>query len=173
MSIKMKIEKERILVMWCYLWLLALTACGAPVVIDDGDAVTVDCKYSFIDGTSSSASSMQVIAENEWDSWMYDVIMWAKVWDVLTWTINSMEQFPEKYDPSKTQIFPNIIMTEVLGIQNPEIWNEVYVEGFGTGFILEQNVNEEWYNEFLVDFNDPKYYSDVEYEIQIKDIEKR
>ena len=68
---------KRALVLWSYLSLLALAACG-PKVIDDADIVSVDYKYTFADWT--------VI-----EQWSKDFTVWSAgdlAWTEFNWEIN-------------------------------------------------------------------------------------
>ena len=165
--------KKRALVLWAYLWLIALAACG-PKVIDDADVVSVEYVYSFMDSSVAERWVQHLaIGANNKLNWMENVIMWARQDDVFTGQINWKDLYPSEYDAELVQTYPNIIMTEVLWISGPVIWTEVFVETFGSGVVVDQIEDNEWYTSYLVDFNDPKTYSDLNYTLKIIDIEKK
>ena len=65
-----------------------------------------------------------------------------------------------------------MIITEVLWISDPEVWSEVYVESIWNGVITAITTDEDWYFSYTVDFNDPKTYSELSYNIKVTDLEK-
>ena len=71
------------------------------------------------------------------------------------------------------QSYPNIILTEALWISDPEIWTEVYVNSFWTWVIKSIEESGEWYDVYVVEFNDPKTYSELSYSIKVSSVEKR
>ena len=58
-------------------------------------------------------------------------------------------------------------------IDEPTIWTEVEVNSIWSWVIIDIEQNSEWYNEYVVEFNDPKTYSDLSYLIKITNIEKK
>ena len=162
--------KKRALVLGCYLSLLALAACG-PKVIDDSDFVSVDYKYTFRDWTVIEQWTKDFTVWDAWDlTWIEDLVRWAKQDDEFEWKINGNEIF--EYDANKVQSFPNIILTEVMWIENPQIGTEVDVNSAWHGVIMSIEQDEEGYDEYVVDFNDPKTYSELSYSIKVTNIEK-
>lgn len=165
--------KKRALVLWAYLWLIALAACG-PKVIDDADVVSVEYVYSFMDSSVVERWVRHLtIGANEKLNWMEKVIMWARQDDVFTGQINWNDVYISQYDQDLTQTYTNVIMKEVFWIENPMKNVEVFVDTFGTGIIVDEVNDNEWYTSYLVDFNDPKTYSDLNYTLKIIDIEKK
>lgn len=165
--------KKRALVLWAYLWLIALAACG-PKVIDDADVVSVEYVYSFMDSSVVERWVQHLtIGANNKLNWMENVIMWARQDDVFTGQINWKDVYISQYDQDLTQTYTNVIMKEVFWIENPMKNVEVFVDTFGTGIIVDEVNDNEWYPSYLVDFNDPKTYSDLNYTLKIIDIEKK
>ena len=166
-------HKKRALVLWVYLSLLALAACW-PKVIDDSDLVSIDYKYSLADWTVLEEWSDQFIMWDESDyQWLESIVRWAKQDNEFEGKINWWEIYWYAYDKSLIQSYSNLIMTEVLWISNPKISDKVYVESFWDWIITSEGQDEEWYNYYVVDFNDPKTYSDLSYAVKITNIEKR
>ena len=164
-------HKKRALVLWGYLCLLALAACG-PKVVDDADNVSVDYVLSFQDGSVIDEWSQTIVI---WDSeyeWLQSAVLWAKVDDEFSWNIGGAKIYGYLYDANMVQTYPNLIMQEVLSVENPEIWSEVFVNSFGTWVIVDTSKDEEWYDEYTVDFNDPKTYSELSYYVKVINIEK-
>lgn len=165
--------KKRALVLWAYLWLIALAACG-PKVIDDADVVSVEYVYSFMDSSVVERWVQYLtIGANNKLNWMENVIMWARQDDVFTGQINWKDVYISQYDQDLTQTYTNVIMKEVFWIENPMKNVEVFVDTFGTGIIVDEVNDNEWYTSYLVDFNDPKTYSDLNYTLKIVEIEKK
>ena len=163
-------HKKRVLVLWAYLCLLTLAACG-PKVVDDSDLVSFDYKYTLADWTVVEEWSASLIVwENSKYQWLESTITWAKQGDEFNGTIAWWNLYA--YDESKIQSYPNLIMTEVLWISDPKIWDSINVSSFGDGVIVSDGKDDEWYTYWVVDFNDPKTYSDLSYSVKITDIEK-
>ena len=173
-------HKKRALVLWAYLSLLALAACG-PKVIDDSDLVSIDYKYSLVDWTVLEEWSDQFIVWDESDyQWLESIVRWAKQDNEFEGRVNWWEIYGYAYDESLVQSYSNLIMTEVFWVFNPKIWDKVHVESFRDWgeiswdwFITSQGQDEEWYAYYVVDFNNPKTYSDLSYSVKITGIEKR
>ena len=165
--------KKRALVLLGYLSLLALAACW-PKVIDDDDLVSVDYVYTFDDWTVVEQWSKDIVI---WGSgelgWIEEIIRWAKQDDEFQWKIDWSKIYQWEYDLNKVQSYPNIILTEALWISDPEIWTEVYVNSFWTWVIKSIEESGEWYDVYVVEFNDPKTYSELSYSIKVSSVEKR
>lgn len=158
--------------MWGYLSLLALAACG-PKVVDDSDLVSIDYQYTFSDGTVVEQWTKDFVVWDAWDlSWVEDIIRWSKQDEEFTWTINGKEVYKSEYNLNLVQSYPNIILTEVMWIKDPVVWTEVEVNSIWNWVITSIDKNDEWYNEYFVDFNDPKTYTELLYKIKIVSIEK-
>ena len=166
-------HKKSALVLWAYLSLLALAACG-PKVIDDSDLVSIDYGFAFSDWSVVEEWSDQfVVWDNSNYQWLESIVRWAKQNDEFQGTVNWREVFGAEYNESMVQSYSNLIITEVLWIANPKIWDNVHVESFWDWVITSQGQDEEWYGYYVVDFNNPKTYSDLSYSIRITGIEKR
>ena len=164
--------KKRALVLGGYLSLLALAACW-PKVIDDSDLVTIDYKYTFSDWTVVEQWTKDFTVWEAGDlAWVEELIRWAKQDAEFTWTINWREIYQSAYNQNLVQSYPNIILTEVMWIEDPVIWTEVNVNSIWNGVIMSIEKDDEWYDEYVVDFNDPKTYSELSYYIKVTDIEK-
>ena len=164
--------KKRALVLGVYLSLLALAACG-PKVIDDSDLVTIDYKYTFSDWTVVEQWTKDFTVWEAGDlAWVEELIRWAKQDAEFTWSINWREIYQSAYNQNLVQSYPNIILTEVMWIEDPVIWTEVNVNSIWNGVIMSIEKDDEWYDEYVVDFNDPKTYSELSYYIKVTDIEK-
>ena len=162
--------KKRALVLGGYLSLLALAACG-PKVIDDSDLVSIDYKYTFSDWTVVEQWSKDFTVGSAWDlAWIEDLVRWAKVDDEFTWNINWEDLY--EYDPNLVQSYPNIILTEVMWVENPTIWAEVDVNSMWHGIVTNIEKDSDWYDVYVVEFNDPKTYSELSYSIKVTNIEK-
>ena len=165
--------KKRALALWGYLSLLALVACG-PKVIDDSDLVTIDYKYAFSDWTVIEQWTKDFTV---WDAgelaWIEDIVRWAKEEAEFDWTVNWKEIYESEYNQNLVQSYPNIILTEVMWIENPAVWTEVSVNSIWNGVIINIDKDDEWYDEYVVDFNDPKTYSELSYSIKVVKIEKK
>jgi FKBP-type peptidyl-prolyl cis-trans isomerase 2 len=165
-------HKKRALVLWAYLCLLTLAACG-PKVIDDSDLVSFDYKYTLDDWTVVEEwSASLTVWENSKYQWLESTIRWAKQDDEFNGTIAWWDLYGYAYDENMIQSYPNLIMTEVLWISDPKIWDSINVSSFGDGVIVSDGKDDEWYTYWVVDFNDPKTYSDLSYSVKITDIEK-
>jgi hypothetical protein len=165
--------KKRALVLGGYLSLLALAACW-PKVIDDSDLVSIDYKYTFSDWTVVEQWTKDFTVWNAWElAWIEEIVRWAKQDDEFSWVINWKDIYESEYDSSKIQVYPNIILTEVMWIENPTVWTEVEVSSIWNWVITNIEENDEWYNEYEVDFNDPKTYSELSYLIKVANIEKK
>ena len=165
--------KKRALVLGGYLSLLALAACW-PKVIDDSDLVSIDYKYTFSDWTVVEQWTKDFTVWNAWElAWIEEIVRWAKQDDEFSWVINWKDIYESEYDSSKIQVYPNIILTEVMWIENPTVWTEVEVSSIWNWVITNIEESDEWYNEYEVDFNDPKTYSELSYLIKVISIEKK
>ena len=164
--------KKRALVLGGYLSLLALAACG-PKVIDDSDLVSIDYKYTFSDWTVVDQWSTDVTIWEAWDlAWMDNILRWAKQDAEFSWKINWKILYKSEYSPSLVQSYPNIILTEVMWIENPTIWTEVDINSIWHGVITNVEKDSDWYNVYVVEFNEPKTYSELFYSIKVTNIEK-
>ncbi len=165
--------KKRALVLGGYLSLLALAACW-PKVIDDSDLVSIDYKYTFSDWTVVEQWTKDFTVWNAWElAWIEELVRWAKQDDEFSWVINWKEIYESEYDSNKIQKYPNIILTEVMWIEDPTVWTEVEVSSIWNWVITNIEENDEWYNEYEVNFNDPKTYSELSYSIKVTNIEKK
>lgn len=164
--------KKRALVLGGYLSLLALAACG-PKVIDDSDLVSIDYKYTFSDWTLVEQWSEEFTV---WEAgnlaWIEDVVRWAKVDDEFNWKINGKDLYQSEYNPNLVQSYPNIILTEVMWVDNPTIWTEVDVNSIWHWVVTGIEKDDDWYDVYVVEFNDPKTYSELSYTIKVTNIEK-
>lgn len=165
--------KKRALALWCYLSLLALVACW-PKVVDDSDLVSIDYKYVFSDWTVVEEGTKEITIWAAWDSeWIESIIRGAKQDDEFTWMIDWKDIYGSEYDSDKIQSYPNIIMTEVMWIKNPKVWTEVEVSSIWNWIITSVGKDDDWYDEYVVDFNDPKTYLELSYLIKVVKIEKK
>ena len=164
--------KKRALVLGWYLSLLALAACG-PKVIDDADLVSIDYKYTFSDGTVIEQWSEEFTVWEAGDlAWIENIIRGAKAGAEFTWKINWKELYEPEYNPNLVQSYPNIILTEVMWVENPTIWTEVDVNSIWHGVVTNIEKDSDWYDVYVVEFNDPKTYSELSYSIKVTNIEK-
>jgi len=164
--------KKRALVLGWYLSLLALAACG-PKVIDDSDLVSIDYKYTFSDWTVIEQWSEDfTVWDTEDLAWIENIVRWAKIDDEFNWKINGKELYKSEYNPNLVQSYPNIILTEVMWVENPTIWTEVDVNSVWHGVITNIEKDNNWYNVYVVEFNNPKTYSELSYYIKVTNIEK-
>ena len=164
---------KRALVLWSYLSLLALAACG-PKVIDDADIVSVDYKYTFADWTVIEQWSKDFTVWSAGDlAWIEDIVRWAKVDAEFDWEINWKKLYKSEYNPNLVQSYSNIILTEVMWVSDPKVWTEIDVNSIWHGVITSIEKDSDWYDAYLVEFNDPKTYSDLSYSIKVTNIEKK
>ena len=133
------------------------------------DIVSVRYAYSFENWDLIDRGTEKVIA---WSWWLQSIILQANVWDVLEWSVSWKNIYHSEYDEMRVQSFANIIMTEVLNIDNPEVWTEVYVESIWTWSIVDITHDDEWYKSYIVDFNDAKTYKTLLYKLEILSIER-
>ena len=164
-------QHKKIIFMSLLLWLSTLTACG-PKAIDDSDLVSIDYKYAFSDWTIIEQWSKDITMWNSNDTWIENIINWAKQDEEFTWIINWKEAYKSEYNPNKVQSFPNIILTEVMWISEPQIWTEIEVDSIWNWIITSIEKDSEWYDSYVVEFNELKTYSDLSYYIKITNIEK-
>ena len=166
-------HKKRALVLWIYLSLLALAACG-PKVIDDSDIVSIDYKYTFSDWTLIKQWAADFVMWEDSDfQWLESVVRWAKQDEEFNGVVNGKEVYKFEYDSSKLQAYPGVILGEVMGIGEPSIWTEVYVSSIWTWVITEITKDADGYDSYVVDFNDSQTYSDLSYYVKITGIEKK
>lgn len=164
--------KKRALVLGGYLSLLALAACW-PKVIDDSDLVSIDYKYTFTDWTVVEQWSKEFTV---WDagelSWIEDLVRGAKKDAEFSWKISWGDLYGSEYNSNLVQSYPNIILTEVMWVDNPTIWTEVDVNSIWHWVITGIEKDSDWYDVYVVEFNDPKTYSELSYLIKVTNIEK-
>lgn len=166
-------HKKRALVLWIYLSLLALAACG-PKVIDDSDIVSIDYKYTFTDWTLIRQWAADFVMWEDSDfQWLESVVRWAKQDEEFNGVVNGKEVYKFEYDSNKLQAYPGVILNEVMWISEPSIWTEVYVSSIWTWVITEITKDADGYDSYVVDFNDFKTYSDISYYVKITGIEKK
>ena len=152
--------------------MLALAACW-PKVIDDADLVSIDYKYTFSDWTVVEQWSKEFTVWDAWDlAWIEDIVRWAKKGEEFDWKIDGNKLYNSEYDINKVQSYPDLILTEVMWIENPTIWTEVEVNSIWNWIISSIEKDSEWYDVYVVEFNDPKTYSELSYSIKVTDIEK-
>ena len=164
--------KKRALVLGGYLSLLALAACG-PKVIDDADIVSIDYKYMFSDWTVIEQWTKDFTVWSDEDSaWIENIVRWAKVDDEFSGKINWKEIYGDEYNSDLSQSYPNIILTEVMWVSDPGIWTEVDVNNIWHGVVTDIRKDSDWYDVFVVEFNEPKTYSELSYLIKVLNIEK-
>ena len=164
--------KKRALVLGGYLSLLALAACG-PKVIDDADIVSIDYKYMFSDWTVIEQWTKDFTVWSDEDSaWIENIVRWAKVDDEFSGKINWKEIYGDEYNSDLSQSYPNIILTEVMWVSEPGIWTEVDVNNIWHGVVTDIRKDSDWYDVFVVEFNEPKTYSEISYSIKVTNIEK-
>lgn len=164
--------KKRALVLGGYLSLLALAACG-PKVIDDSDVVSIDYRYMFSDWTVIEQWTKDFTVWNAEDlAWIENIVRWAKQDDEFSWKISWKEIYQSEYDPNLVQPYPNIILTEVMWVSDPKVWTEIDVNNIWHGVITSIEKDSDWYDIFVVEFNDPKTYSELSYLIKVTNIEK-
>jgi len=164
--------KKRALVLCGYLSLLALAACG-PKVIDDADIVSIDYKYTFSDWTVIEQWTKDFTVWSDEDSaWIENIVRWAKVDDEFSGKINWKEIYGDEYNSDLSQSYPNIILTEVMWVSDPGIWTEVDVNNIWHGVVTDIRKDSDWYDVFVVEFNEPKTYSELSYLIKVLNIEK-
>ena len=165
--------KKRALVLGWYLSLLALAACW-PKVIDDSDLVSIDYKYAFEDWTVIEQWTKEFTVWNAGDlAWIENIVRWAKKDEEFNWKINWKDLYGSEYNSTGLVIsYPNIVLTEVLWVENPKVWTEIDVNSMWHGIITKIEKDEDGYNSYIVDFNDPKTYSELSYSIKVINIEK-
>ncbi len=152
--------------------MLALAACG-PKVIDDSDLVSIDYEYKFSDWTVVEQGSEEFTIWEAWDlAWIEDIIRWAKVDDEFNWEVDWKDLYGSEYDSNLVQSYPNIILSEVMWVENPTIWTEVTVNSIWHGVVTSIEKDSDWYDVYVVEFNDPKTYSKLSYSIKVTNIEK-
>jgi hypothetical protein len=165
--------KNRALVLGCYLSLLALAACW-PKVIDDSDLVSVDYKYTFEDWTVIEQWTKEITIWNAWDlGWMESIIRWAKQDDEFVWKIDWNELYEAEYDLNKIQSYPAVVVKEAMQVADPKVWTNVEINSMWHGVITSIEKSDDWYDEYVVNFNDPKTYSELSYLIKVTNIEKK
>lgn len=164
--------KKRALVLWGYLSLLALAACW-PKVIDDSDIVSVDYVYSFADGSVIDQWTMDfTVWENDDSKWIESIVRWAKQDAEFEWKVSWKEIYRSEYDSNNVQSYTKTIMTMVLWIENPTVWTEVEAGSLWVWVITDIQKDSDGYDVYIVDFNDPKTYSELYYSLKVVSIEK-
>ena len=164
--------KKRALVLWGYLSLLALAACW-PKVIDDSDIVSVDYVYSFSDGSVIDQWTMDfTVWENDDSKWIESIVRWAKQDAEFEWKVSWKEIYRSEYDSNNVQSYTKTIMTMVLWIENPTVWTEVEAGSLWVWVITDIQKDSDGYDVYIVDFNDPKTYSELYYSLKVVSIEK-
>lgn len=164
-------QYKKIMVAWLFLGLLSLTACG-PKVVENSDLVSIEYAYQFEDWTTIEKWDQTFTMWNTDYNRLKDIILWAKIDDTFTWTISWQEIFKSEYNPNNILSYGYTILTEVLWIPEPIIWTEVRVDSIWVWIITNIEKDSDGYDSYIVNFNDPKTYSDIQYYIKIKDIEK-
>ena len=165
--------KKRALVLWGYLSLLALAACG-PKVIDDSDIVSIDYKYTFSDWTVVEQWTKELTVWNAGDlAWIEDIVRWAKQDDEFSWNISWGEIYKSQIDSSRIQSHSKITLTEAMWVKNPVVWAEVDWSSLWSWVITEIKKDTDGHDAYIVNFNDPKTYSELSYSIKVTNIEKK
>lgn len=163
---------KKVRVLWCYLWLLSLAACG-PRIIDDADRVSLSYSLSYNNTEVKSWEIEKTIWDKSEFEWMDDILRWLKNGDIKDGTINWFDAFPWEYNENLKQEFPNIIITEVLWLSDPKENDEVSTSSLWTWVIVDKIKDEKGYDVFVVDFNNPMYYDEnIVYHIEINNVEK-
>ena len=80
--------------------------------------------------------------------------------------------YQSDYNPNLVQSYPNIILSEVMWVENPTVWTEVDVNSIWHWVVTKIEKDSDWYDVFVVEFNDPKTYSELSYSIKVTNIEK-
>ena len=164
--------KKRALVLGGYLSLLALATCG-PKVIDDSDLVSIDYKYMLGDWTVVEQWLKDFTVWSAGDlSWIENIVRWAKQDAEFNGKVDWRDLYWSEYDGNNVQKYPNIILTEVMWVESPTIWTEVDVNSIWHWIITGIEKDDEGYDVYVVDFNDPKTYSELSYLIKVTNIEK-
>ena len=164
-------HKKRALVLWGYLSLLALAACG-PKVIDDSDVVSIDYIYTLENWNIVEQWSKEfTIWEAGKLSRIEDIVRWAKEDEEFKWSIDWKDLYKSEDNSNLVQSFPHIILTEPMWVEDPQIWKEVDTSMWH-GVITSVKKDDEWYDVYVIDFNDPKTYSKLSYLIKVTNIEK-
>jgi hypothetical protein len=99
-------------------------------------------------------------------------VRWAKQDAEFNWKINWKDLYKSEYNSNLVQSYPNIILTEVMRVLDPKVWTEVDVNSIWHGVIIDIEKDSDWYNSYVVEFNDPKTYSELSYSIKVTNIEK-
>lgn len=162
--------------MWllsCLLWLLCLAGCGKSVVIENGDKVNVDYTYVFVDWTTNFGNLDLVVWDNWLNAWMDDFLLGFQVDSEFSWFTEWKNILVWEYDANNVQKYASIIMTEVLWVDSPSVWKSVYVDEMWDWIITWVEEDTDGYMVYVVDFNNPNSYSDVEYQVTVKSIEKK
>ena len=141
--------KKRALVLGGYLSLLALAACW-PKVVDDSDLVSIDYKYALDSAVDVFKKTAEFLGEIDWK-----------------------QVYQSEYDIDKIQSYPAVVVKEAMQIADPEVWTNVELNSMWHGVITSIEKSSDWYDEYVVNFNDPKTYSELSYLIKITDIEKK
>lgn len=166
-------HKKRALVLWIYLSLLALAACG-PKVIDDSDIVSIDYKYSFSDWTLIGQWNADfVMWEDSEFQRLESVIRGAKENEEFNGIISWKDLYGDDYDSDKVQSFSEVVLAEVIGVDEPKVWTKVTVSSIWEWVITEIKKDADWYDSYVVNFNNPRTYSDLSYYVKITGIEKK
>ena len=104
--------------------------------------------------------------------WIENIVRWAKQDAEFNWKINWKDLYKSDYNSNLVQSYPNIILTEVMWIENPKVWTEIDVNSVWHGVITKIEKDSDWYDSYVVEFNDPKTYSELSYSIKVVNIEK-
>jgi hypothetical protein len=135
--------------------------------------VTVDYSLLLADWTVVDQGIKDItIWQDSSLNWLESIIMWAKKDDEFQWKIDWSKLYKDEHDDNKVQTYANIIITEVLWVSDPKEWSEVYVDSIWNGVITDIITDEDWYLSYTVDFNDPKTYSELSYNIKVTNLEK-
>lgn len=165
-------QHKKIIAALMFLWLLTLTACGWKK-IDDNDLVSIDYKYAFSDWTVIEEWTKDItIGASNSTARIDSIIMWAKKDREFNWKMNWKEIYKSEYNPNNVQPFAGIILTEVMNVSDPKVWTKVETNSMWEWVITKIEKDSDWYDSYVVDFNDPKTYSDLLYYIKVTNIEK-
>lgn len=165
--------KKRVLVLGAYLWLLALVACG-PKIVDDSDIVSLQYTYSLGNGTvvEEWVKDLEIWKDSS-TIWIDSIVLWARKNDEFEWRIDWKKLFGSSYNPDNVQYYPRIVIKEILWVSEPQIWMSMTLDWFGEWIVIWETTDDEWYPVFIVDFNDPKTYSELSYYFKVLSVKKQ
>ncbi len=104
--------------------------------------------------------------------WIESIVRWAKQDAEFEWKVSWKEIYRSEYDSNNVQSYTKTIMTMVLWIENPTVWTEVEAGSLWVWVITDIQKDSDGYDVYIVDFNDPKTYSELSYSLKVVSIEK-